>query len=163
MWRKFIKFLRMDAKLKAYVVEAFLYLGWARILKAMPFAKVAPGLGVEMQETSMELDPSKFALVRDISRTVRMVSKVTPWESKCLVMAIACMKMLEKRGIESTLYLGTGRDHEGKMLAHAWLRSGPYYLTGVDEIPLFTVVGKFAKFITDSRQQTKPVRSMTNG
>ena len=57
------------------------------------------------------------------------------------------MRMLEKRGIESTLYLGTARDESGKMIAHAWLRSGPYYITGSEGMERFTVVGKFAKRI----------------
>ena len=59
--------------------------------------------------------------------------------------AIAAMKMLERRKIESTLYLGTAKDENGKMIAHAWLRSGPFYITGFEEMERFTVVGKFAK------------------
>ena len=38
--------------------------------------------------------------------------------------------MLERRKIESTLYLGTAKDEDGKMVAHAWLRSGPFTLLG---------------------------------
>ncbi len=71
------------------------------------------------------------------------MSRHTWWESQCLVMAIAAMKMLDRRGIESTLYLGTARDADGKMIAHAWLRSGNIYLTGFEEMRKFTVVGKF--------------------
>ena len=53
--------------------------------------------------------------------------------------------MLEKRGIESTLYLGTAKDESGELIAHAWLRSGPYFVTGAEGMEKFTVVGKFAK------------------
>ena len=56
------------------------------------------------------------------------MSKYTFWESQCLVKAIAGMKMLERRQIESTLYLGTAKDELGKLIAHAWLRSGPFIL-----------------------------------
>ena len=59
-----------------------------------------------------------------ISQAIHIVSKYTFWESQCLVKAIAAMRMLEKRGIESTLYLGTAKDESGKIIAHAWLRSG---------------------------------------
>ena len=38
------------------------------------------------------------------------MSRYTFWESQCLVKAIAGMKMLERRHIESTLYLGTAKD-----------------------------------------------------
>ena len=53
--------------------------------------------------------------------------------------------MLEKRGIESTLYLGTAKEDSGEMIADAWLRSGPYYITGAEGMEKFTVVAKFAK------------------
>ena len=53
--------------------------------------------------------------------------------------------MLERRNIDSTLYLGTAKDYQGQFIAHAWLRSGPFYLTGAEEMGRFIVVGKFAK------------------
>ena len=57
------------------------------------------------------------------------------------------MKMLERRNIESTLYLGTAKDLNGKLIAHAWLRSGPLYITGKEGMEKFTEVGKFANSI----------------
>ena len=33
----------------------------------------------------------------------------------------------------------------GELIAHAWLRSGPFYITGADGKEKFTVVSKFAK------------------
>ena len=38
---------------KVLLLEAFIYLGWARILKSIPFSKVAPSLGDQMNETSL--------------------------------------------------------------------------------------------------------------
>jgi hypothetical protein len=100
-----------------------------------------------MAETSLSYDESEKITLRKISQAVHMMSRYTFWESQCLVKAIAAMKMLEKRQIESTLYLGTAKDETGNMIAHAWLRSGPFYITGVEEMKRFTVVGKFAKRI----------------
>ncbi|WP_236343704.1 lasso peptide biosynthesis B2 protein [Paenibacillus plantiphilus] len=141
------------------IIEAFLYLGWARILKARPFAKVAPGLGVQMEETPLSRDRANEQLLLRISKALHMVSRHTWWESKCMVMAMAGMKMLERRRIESTLYMGTGKDDNGRMIAHAWLRSGIIYLTGADEIPKYTVVAKFRKTIVNNENQ----RSTSNG
>ena len=73
------------------------------------------------------------------------MSRHTLWESQCLVKAIAGMKMLEKRNIESTLYLGMAKDEKGKLIAHAWLRSGAIYVSGAEVMERFTVVAKFAK------------------
>ena len=49
-----------------------------------------------------------------ISQAIHLMSRYTFWESECLVKAIAGMKMLEKRNIESTLYLGTAKDENGE-------------------------------------------------
>ncbi|HDR3888953.1 TPA: lasso peptide biosynthesis B2 protein [Bacillus cereus] len=140
-------FLSFDMGTKLLLIEAFFYLGWARILKSIPFSKAAPILGIHMAETSLNYDESEKITLRKISQAVHMMSRYTFWESQCLVKAIAAMKMLEKRQIESTLYLGTAKDETGNMIAHAWLRSGPFYITGVEEMKRFTVVGKFAKRI----------------
>lgn len=134
---------KRNAGKRRLMLEALIYLGWARVLKAMPFSRIAPSLGRPMTETTLDHDPSNERLIRQISQAVRVVSRHTVWESKCLVKAIAAKKMLERRRIESTLYLGTARDEEGNMIAHAWLRSGPFYVTGAEEMNIFTTVAAF--------------------
>lgn len=141
-------FLSLDMKTMLLFIEAYFYLGWARILLFFPFAKVVPSLGNQMEETTEARVPTNTTTLRKVHDVIQIMSRHTFWESKCLVKAIAALKMLEKRKIESTLYLGTGRDESGKMVAHAWLRSGPYYITGADGMERYVVVGKFAKFIS---------------
>ncbi|WP_407869444.1 lasso peptide biosynthesis B2 protein [Paenibacillus sp. P36] len=141
-------FFSLDAKTMLLFIEAYIYLGWARLLLFLPFSRVAPSLGAQMEETTnSQTLPNKATLSR-VHDAIQIMSQHTFWESKCLVKAIAALKMLEKRQIESTLYLGTGRDESGKMVAHAWLRSGPYYITGADGMERYAVVGKFAKYIS---------------
>ncbi|MFC5652875.1 lasso peptide biosynthesis B2 protein [Paenibacillus solisilvae] len=152
-------FLSMSPYMKRLVVEAFIYLGWARILKALPFSKIASSLGKRMEETPFQRDRVNEAELLQIAKAIHIVSRNTWWESKCLVMAIAGMKMLERRRINSTLYLGTARNSRGQMIAHAWLRSGPLYLTGADEMDKYTVVGIFGKTIRYTENQ----RSTING
>ncbi len=102
-----------------------------------------------MYETPKEpLHNGKQVLVHNISSAIHLMSRYTWWESRCLVKAIAGMKMLERRRIESTLYLGTGRDEKGKMVAHAWLRSGTSYISGQEEMHRYAVVGVFGKKIS---------------
>ena len=102
-----------------------------------------------MNETSYSYSSveKNIVMVKRIAFAIHIMSKYTFWESECLVKAIAAMKMLEKRKIESTLYLGTGKNEVGTFAAHAWLRSGPYYVTGANGMENYTVVGKFAKVI----------------
>lgn len=139
-------FLFFDRKTKLLLIEAYILLAWARVIKGRAFSKVALGLGEPMKETTFSLnDISRKKLIKQVAQAINMTSQYTFWESMCLVKAIAAMKMLERRQIESTLYLGTARDETGNMIAHAWLRSGSIYLTGFESMDKFTVVGKFAK------------------
>jgi len=145
--RKVKILLSLNPKMKLLLLEAYIYLAWARMLKGMPFSKIAPSLGEKMRETSSDLNPEYKRKLGEISQAINIMSKYTFWESECLVKAIAAMKMLEKRNIESTLYLGMAKDEEGKLLAHAWLRSGPFYITGAEVMKRFTVVSMFAKTV----------------
>lgn len=143
------RFLALSIKMKLLFIETFFLLGWARVLKSIPFSKVSPSLGEKEAETTFNPDELNRESLRNISKTIYIVSQYTFWESQCLVQAMAAMKMLEKRGIESTLYLGMAKDETGALIAHAWLRSGPFYITGSEGMERFTVVGKFAKRINN--------------
>lgn len=143
--RKIWLFVTSDIQMKRLLIEAYILLAWARVLKAFPFSKVSPLLGSQMSETSFEIEAADVKIAKKISHAIHIMSKYTFWESQCLVKAIASMKMLERRQIDSTLYLGTTKDENGEMIAHAWLRSGPLYLTGAEEMKNFVVVCKFAK------------------
>jgi hypothetical protein len=138
-------FLRLNFKTKLLYIEAFLHLGRARYLKSISFSKVAPTLGEQMKESSYELIEADKEILANVSRAINIMSRYTIWESQCLVKAMAAMKMLEKREIDSTLYLGTAKDENGGLIAHAWLRSGPYYITGAEVMDRFTVVSEFSK------------------
>lgn len=127
-------------------LETFFQLGMARSLIALPFSRISPILGKHMDETPQNSNLSSVQIqqVKNIRHAIEVVSKYTFWESKCMVKAITAMFMLKRRGIESTLYLGTAKE-KGNLTAHAWLRSGDFYVTGSDVMKKFTVVAKFAK------------------
>lgn len=143
MWSRVKKFIAMPGYRKALLFEAYIYLAWARLLKLMPFAKIAPTLGVKMTETSYSRDLAQEKKVRHVAAAIEHACKYTWWESECLVRAIAALKMLEKRGVDSTLYMGTARNEAGGMKAHAWLRSGAIIVTGAKTMEQYTVVAMF--------------------
>jgi hypothetical protein len=145
MMRKLKIFLSLNKEMKGLIIEAWLELAKGRILKWRKFSNVAYSLGEPMKETSFETKDRK--ILQQISQAIHIACKYTFWESECLVKAIAAMRMLEKRNIDSTLYLGTSRDEQGNLIAHAWLRSGPYYITGFEVMEKFSVVNKFGKFL----------------
>ncbi len=135
----------LNWKTKKLLTEALFYLGWARILKLMPFSLVSPTLGEKMEETTLVTNSANARILKRVSEAVHIMSRHTFWESQCLVKAIAGQKMLHRRKIESTLYLGTAKDENGDFIAHAWLRSGSFYVSGSEGMERFTVIAKFAK------------------
>lgn len=137
--------------MKKILIEAYFYLAWGRILKRLPFSKVAPSLGQPMVETSLSISYEFRSILVKVHRAIYLMSKYTFWESECLVKAFAAMKMLERRNIDCTLYLGMAKDKSGNLLAHAWTRSGPFYVTGGESMERFTVVQKFAKTVMKER------------
>lgn len=149
MLKKVIKFFSIDYETRLLFIEAYLYLGLARVLIGVPFCKVVSSLGSQMQETSFTLNEKNKTAIMDVQNAIQVVSRHTLWESKCLAKAIAAGKMLQRRNIESTLYLGTAKDENAELIAHAWLRSGPFYITGSEVMNRFSVVGKFAREVSN--------------
>jgi hypothetical protein len=132
---------------EASFYRGLFFLGWARVFLLLPFPKAARFLGAHMQETTTQPAPMHEPALLTVHHVVHVAALHTLWESQCLVRAIAALKMLERRRIESTLYLGTAKDERGNMIAHAWLRSGPFYITGAEGMQRFVVVGTFARRI----------------
>ncbi|MCK1982998.1 MULTISPECIES: lasso peptide biosynthesis B2 protein [Peribacillus] len=145
LYKKINTFISFNRSMKGLLFEALFFLAVGRIFKLLPFIKSARLLGNHMEETSHSLKCLDKEVIKNISDAIHIMSRYTFWESQCLVKAVAGMKMLERRGMESTVYFGTARDEKGDLIAHAWLRSGPYYVTGAEEMGKFIVVGKFAK------------------
>lgn len=143
--QKFRLLFTYDRETLFTFTEALLLLGWARLLLLFKFATIAPYLGTKSSETVEVCRDEDIRPIKHIISAIHVVGGHTPWESTCLIRAIAGMKMLERRRINSTLYLGTSKDENGSMIAHAWLRSGPYYISGADVMKRFVVVEKFAK------------------
>jgi len=151
-WSKLRTFLALQPEKKRLLVEAYLFLAWGRLLKALPFAKMAPMLGAYMEETTDQPDRQDEEIIRQVSHAVHLMSKYTFWESECLVKAVAAMCMLHRRQIDSTIYLGIARAKQGKLAAHAWLRCGSMIITGGEVMNQYTVVGYFAKRTISNRR-----------
>ncbi len=127
---------------RTLLVEATLRLGVARLaLLLLPFRLVSPHLGAPKQETGQ--DGGDRDLLRRLSWAIGAVSRRAPWRCKCLEQGIAAKMMLRRRRLANTLYLGVARGEE-QIEAHAWLRSGTFYVTGGAGRERFSVVSTFA-------------------
>ena len=140
------KFARLSWSERLLLVEASLWLGLARLaIRVFPFPWIARQLGKHMAESPETNTLTHAKHLQRISWAVVTMSHYLPWECKCLVKAMAGKKMLQRRGIASTLYLGVAKEGENALAAHAWLRSGSRILTGRRSKDRFTVVSTFAE------------------
>jgi len=144
LFKRIFKYCQLSWGLKILLVQAFMLLGFVRLaIMVIPFRFLALNLGKQMQEAP-EDDYGESDYVHQISWAIQLVSRYTPWESKCLVQAITGKIFLRQRRLNNTLYLGVAKSRENKMVAHAWLFCGKSVVTGAEGSGDFTVVGKFA-------------------
>lgn len=138
-------FIKLDNKLKIKYGKAFIYTGCARaFILFVPFNKLRKRIGKVKEESSEEVDINTYREARGVAEVVNIISRHTPWESKCLVQALTAQKLLKEKEISTTLYLGIKKDKDNNMLAHAWLRCGQYYVTGGANKDGYVVVANFA-------------------
>lgn len=129
---------------KLLILKIFILSGIVRfIILTVPFKKISKYLGVPKEESSYIPNEDDINKIKRISYLVVKVCRKTPWESKCLVQAIIAQRLLIKENIESTLYLGVGKDNTN-MVAHAWVKCGDLTVTGVIDKE-FGVVAKYRK------------------
>lgn len=139
------KFFGISLTDKLMIIEAFFLTGIIRFcILFVPFSKLGKLSGKYNEESVYRLHDKEIFIGNKVGYIVYLVSKYTPWESKCLVKALTAQTLLRRRKITSTVYLGVAKDQNKKLIAHAWLRCGENIITGDDERYGFTMVAKFA-------------------
>lgn len=144
MLRLIAKYLRCSWADELLLLYIFILLAIVRLLLLLvPFRYVTLCLGKYMEESPC-INENEDRFINRVAWAIQIVSRYTPWESKCLVQAITGKILLRHRRIHNTLYLGIAKDRENQMIAHAWLRTGNSVVTGGCSSRRFTVVAKFA-------------------
>lgn len=129
------------------LLEAVLWLGLLRAaVLLLPFRRIIRLLGLRSGTEAVTVDPVHFVKAVRIGWAVRAAAARTPWESACLVQALAGLAMLYRRGLPGTLYLGVAknRDTPDRVAAHAWLRCGEFILTGGGGHAQFRVISVYS-------------------
>lgn len=105
------------------------------------FSSIADRLGRYGYEETAQPEESQKREIGITAGAIRMVCPHTPWKSECLVQAYLASYYLRKKHIPYTVYLGVAREDGGKMIAHAWTRSGDFFVSGGNGKTEFTVTG----------------------
>ena len=125
-------------------VYALLLSAWYRLMiLCLPMRITEKKFGIRGVESSPKLSEQQLEYGRCVAGIANRICNQTKWQSKCLVRALVAQKLLYRKHIPTTLYLGVKKENS-KLIAHAWLRAGQLYCTGGDGKE-YTMVAKFCK------------------
>ena len=144
MLKRVIGFLKYNGE-KWMTITVYIYAAYYRMcMLFIPKPRLEKKMGIRGVESEAEVPLNDIKMAKLVGFHVNRVTGHTPWESKCLVRAMTARKILMKKGINTTLYLGVGTEDD-KMVAHAWLRCGALYVTGGNGSQ-YATVAKFKAF-----------------
>lgn len=156
------KFISLKLEDKILFIKVFILTAIARaVILTIPFRILRKYLGELNAESPLIASNEEYQSARKIGEVIEIVSNHTPWQSKCLVMALTAQYLLTDKQILSTLYLGVAKESvlfkkaeingisvnenlEDKIIAHAWTRCGEFYVTGGSGKE-YSIVAKFGK------------------
>jgi len=100
------------------------------LLLLLPFNRLASIMGKADMESPRSLDSVTQNKALKVGWSVSIMSRHTPWKSKCLVQAMTAQTILRWLRIPGTLYLGVKIGDNNNLVAHAWVRCGEHIIVG---------------------------------
>ena len=119
------QFLYLPIEEKRLLIEAVVMLFLSKIIVYFPFKHYIKLL----KPSNIAEEEANPMLLNKISTSLRRANKLVFWENVCLVKSVAARFMLKRRRIPSVLVLGLQMKDGKKLKAHAWIKSGDYYIT----------------------------------
>lgn len=102
------------------------------------------GKAVESVNEAGEISPADKEMAARVQLAVTRVDRYVPWGTECYTQALTAKLMLRKRKVCTLLIVGFRKDEAGEIQGHAWLKIGPYYITGFrHDIDTYVINGRF--------------------
>lgn len=129
MIRRVIDFMKYNGE-KWMTITVYFYVAYYRLcILLLPMTRIEKMMGIRGEESRAEEDMETIKLAKLVGFHVNRVTEHLPLKRKCFVRALTARRILMKRGINTTIYMGVALE-DGKMIAHAWSRCGKLYVTG---------------------------------
>lgn len=141
--KRAFNFLQQSTRRKLLFSEAIIGFTILRVLSfVLPFRIFSKLIGVSCSENDM--DPTYFpGVLKDVAWAANRACVVAPWGKKCLINALTAKWLSRQFGVRTTYYLGVGKDDDGKLIYHAWLKYGKYVVSGGNVSEEYKVLGSF--------------------
>ncbi|MCK0127656.1 lasso peptide biosynthesis B2 protein [Erythrobacter sp. F6033] len=122
--------------------EIILGLAFARsLIKFVPFRWWEGSIGVindADQSGVAALTTAQSKQAFDIGRIIKRVADKQKFDAVCFPQAITGHWILRRRGIPSSIVIGSRRDPATGIALHAWLKAGENVVTGQDQYEKFS-------------------------
>ncbi len=119
------KFVQLPKEEKMLFFEAVFLLFFSKAFLLLPFRYC-----IKRLHTSEKMNIiTDFVLLSKIRDAVSRANKLAFWKNRCLVGSFCARLMLQRRNIDSVMYLGLQFKNGKELVAHAWLKSGDIYIT----------------------------------
>jgi hypothetical protein len=80
---------------------------------------------------------------RQVGRAVQAWARRVPWRAVCFQIGLATHWMLRRRGLDSVLHYGVGRDGDDALAAHVWVTLDGRVVVGEHEAAQFACLARF--------------------
>lgn len=144
--RRLAKFFALPLPKQRELAEAVLCLGTARLVLFLPFRWLVRLIGRPQAATNCTaaaLATDKSSTASAVRHAILRVAGQLPWQSSCLVRALAAWMMLRRRGLPTVLQLGVRAGVATELSAHAWLKCGEMDVVGAESAAEFTPIAVF--------------------
>jgi hypothetical protein len=144
--RRVVKFYASSGRDRRALLEAILFLSLARLMLILPFRWIAPMIGqpeAGAYKVTTVLNPNEREWATATRIALLRAARSLPWNSSCLVSAIAGKLMLRRHRLPSILQLGARAEPGVELTAHAWLRCGEVDIVGAEIASDFTPLVAF--------------------
>jgi len=135
LFRKTLKIIYLPLKEKFLIIEAYFFLFYySFLIHFIPFRWWECKVGRKMQPlNNRELTYYQRDQIKKLKRSLIRANKLFFYFGKCFAMSLSLKKMMERRGIRSTLFIGIRKDEIGNLKIHAWLNFGNISIYGGKE------------------------------
>ncbi len=147
--RGIASFLRAPGRRRALALEAVGELARARLITLLPARIYTRDFGTMNDASGAVAVAECPEAAAEIGRMVETVARAMPFRALCLQQAVAARRMLRRRGVQATVYLGVncasaGRKGAGQgTAAHAWVEVGSRVVNGDANLGDYAVVARF--------------------
>ena len=102
------------------------------------------GRAVNSTDESLEVPVAQKQVAGLVKLAVTRVDRYVPWGTECYTQALTARIMLNRRSVSSVLIVGFKKEQGSLIKGHAWLKIGPYFITGFrHDIETYVINGRF--------------------